>query len=309
MKTLKKVLSVMLAALMLLALAIPAFAADAQTQKPFENSEFFDYEGLSIHYRVFKAENEKAKIFMIHGFALSSYCWQELAERLSAEGYTCVTADLPDFGYSTRETAQTKLYPREDIMHALMTSISDEKWYVAGHSMGGYVTLALAQKYPESVKNILLYGTACNTGTPAALKYLMANETFVPVMGKFMEKLASFDFIVKAFLKIGLCDSEYANNYDLSKITDPLRISGTGAGAIYSFTMLPETDLSAVENMPPILYVNGDKDSVIPSLDRRLLRKHLPSGSVDVTVKGGGHMFIENLADETAKITLDFLAQ
>lgn len=310
-KTLKKVLSVLLAVVMLFALAAPVFAVDffVEAEKPFENSEFFDYEGLRIHYRVFKADNEKAKIFMIHGFALSSYCWQKLAERLTDEGYTCVAADLPDFGYSTRETADTKLYPREDIMHALMMSISDEQWYVAGHSMGGYITLALAQKYPECVKNIMLYGTACNTGTPAVLKYLMADKTFVPLMGRFMEKLASYDFIVKAFLNVGLCDSEYAKNYDLSKITEPLRINGTGAGAIYSFTMLPETDLGAVEKMPPILYVNGDKDSVIPSADRKLLRKHLPSESTDVTVKGGGHMFIENLTDETAKITLEFLSK
>lgn len=307
MKTTKKIISLLLAAIMLFALCAPAFAGEVQDEKPFENSEYFTYEDLTIHYRVFKAENEKAKIFMIHGFALSSYCWEELATRLCAEGYTCVAADLPDFGYSSRETAESTLYPREDIMHALMMSISDEQWYVAGHSMGGYITLALAEKYPESVKNILLYGTACNTGVPEFVNVMMKSETLAPIMAKFMECFAHFDFIVKAFLKMGLCDDEYAENYDLSKITKPLRISGTGMGAIYSFTMLPETNLEAVEKMPPILYINGDKDFVIQESARETLREHLPGGSVDMKISGGGHMFIENYADETAKATLDFL--
>lgn len=307
MKASKKIISLLLAVVMLVSLAIPTFAAESETEKPFENSEFFNYEGLSIHYRVFQAENEKAKIFMIHGFALSSYCWEELATRLSKEGYTCVAADLPDFGYSTRETADTKLYPREDIMYALMTSISDEPWYVAGHSMGGYITLALAEKYPESVKNVLLYGTACNTGVPEFVTAMMKSEVLAPVMAKFMECMTHFNFIVRALLKVGLCDDEYAEKYDLSKITTPLQIQGTGMGAIYSFIMLPKTNLDAVEKMSPILYVNGDKDVVIQEKDRNTLRKHLPSGSVDITVNEGGHMFIENYADETAKITLDFL--
>lgn len=307
MNKLKKTLSVLIAAVLLFSLCLPVFAAGQTEEKPFENSEYFDYNGLTVHYRVFKAENEKAKIFMIHGFALSSYCWEELAGRLTAEGYTCVAADLPDFGYSYRENSETPLYPREDIMHALMTSLSDGRWYVAGHSMGGYIALAIAEKYPESVENLLLYGTACNTGTPDALKYLMTDKTFIPVMGRFMERLAGIDCVVRALLSVGLCDKTYAENYDLSKITAPLRIKGTGAGAIYSFSMLPVTHLDKVENMPPILYVNGSRDAVIPDYSRRLLRKHLPSGSVDVTVKNGGHMFIENLADETAKISLDFI--
>ncbi len=307
MKTAKKIISLMLAMLMLFSLTLPVLAGEAESEKPFENSEFFTYEDLKIHYRVFKAENEKAKIFMIHGFALSSYCWEELATKLCAEGYTCVAADLLDFGYSTRETADMTLYPREDIMHALMMNISDEKWYVAGHSMGGYIALALAEKYPESVKNLLLYGTACNMGVPESVNLMMKSQTLAPIMAKFMECFAHFDFIVKAFLKMGLCDDEYAQNYDLSKITEPLRISGTGMGAICSFTMLPETNLEKVEEMSPILYINGDKDFVIQESARKTLREHLPDGSVDVTVNGGGHMFIENYADETAKTTLEFL--
>ena len=75
----KKLTALVLSVLMVFAMAIPAFAA---YETPFQDSLFFEYEEYSIHYRVFEAENEKGQIFMIHGFALSSYCWVELATRL-----------------------------------------------------------------------------------------------------------------------------------------------------------------------------------------------------------------------------------
>lgn len=300
----KKVLALVLSIVMLFAAAIPAFAA---YETPFEDSLFFEYEDYSIHYRKWEAENAKGQIFMIHGFALSSYCWVELAERLVANGYTCVMADLPDFGYSTRETADMEKLPREDIMYALMTELSDEPWYVAGHSMGGYVAQALAAKYPDAVVNLLLYGTGGNDNSPE-LTALMGNEAFVAVMGPLMQIMTKFDILVKLFLQMGLNDSEYAASYDLAKITEPIRIDGTGKGACYSFSMLTNTDYDAIKNGKPVLFVNGSADSVIPDASKDSIRAVLPEGSVDYVVENGGHMFIENLADETALVTLDFLA-
>ena len=300
----KKIIALILSLVLAFSVAVPAFAA---YKTPFEDSKFFEYEDYSIHYRVFEAENPVGQIFMIHGFALSSYCWVELATRLVAEGYTCVMADLPDFGYSTRETVDMEKLPREDIMHALMTELSDAPWYLAGHSMGGYVAQALAAKYPESVKNLLLYGTGGNDNAPE-LSQMMGNDIFVALMGPVMQLMTKFDILVKLFLQMGLNDKEYAASYDLSKITEPIRIEGTGKGACYSFSMLTPTDYDAIKNGKPVLFVNGSADSVIPDASKNSIREVLPEGSVDYVVENGGHMFIENKADEAARVTLSFLA-
>lgn len=300
----KKILALLLSVLMIFSLTVTSFAAE---NKPFEDSEFFEYGDYSIHYRVWDAENEIGQIFMIHGFALSSYCWTELAERLVAAGYTCVMADLPDFGYSSRENSATEKLPREDIMHALMTYLSDEPWYVAGHSMGGYIAQAVAAKYPDSVNNLLLYATGGNDNSPALAK-LMGNDMFVSIMGPLMQLMVEFDFLVKMFLNIGLNDDDYAADYDISKITKPLKIDGTGKGACYSFSMLPNTDYEALKNGKPVLFMNGSKDSVIPDSSKDSIRNVLPEGSEDIIIENGGHMFIENLADISAEHTLEFLA-
>jgi len=311
MKRVSRILALLLTLTLLFSLTLPAFALGKQRPdpaRPFDNSAFFDYKDYRIHYRTFPAQNEKGQIFMIHGFALSSYCFVMLAERLVAAGYTCVLADLPDFGYSSRETKDTVQLPRDEIMHALMQSLSDKPWFVAGHSMGGYVALDIATHYPDSVKNLLLYGTNGNDGAGGIRGKLMGLQALSGLMGPMMEAAGKSKLLVR-LLYIFACNSfSFAMHYDVSKITDPYYIKGTGEGAIRNFLMLPATDYDAVRKMPPILFLNGDKDFVITDSTRKNLRAALPEGSVDYVAKGAGHMVIETHAEEAAKVTLDFLA-
>ena len=311
MKRTSRILALLLALVLAFSLALPAFALGEQRldpAHPFDNSAFFDYKDYRIHYRTFPAENEQGQIFMIHGFALSSYCFVALAEKLVAAGYTCVLADLPDFGYSTRENKDTNMLPRDEIMHALMASLSDKPWFVAGHSMGGYVATDIAIHYPDSVKNLLLYGTSGNDGAAGLRGKLMGLDAVPGLMGPMMETAGKSKLLVR-LLYIFACNSfSFAMHYDVSKITDPYYIKGTGEGAIRNFLMLPATDYDAVRRMPPLLFLNGDRDFVVTDSARKNLRANLPAGSVDYVVKGAGHMVIETHAAETAGVTLDFLA-
>lgn len=301
----KRIIAITLSIIMLFSISVTAFAANPET--PFDDSKFYEYGEYNIHYRVWKADNEKGQIFMIHGFALSSYCFTSLAKILVENGYTCVMADLPDFGYSSRETANTKKLPREDIMHSLMTYLSDDPWYVAAHSMGGYIALNLADKYPESVKNLLLYGTAGNSGQPDFMVKIMTSKLFIRYITPILKKLVSSDIIIKFLYAVAAADYNFGMNYDISYITDPYDIDGTFAGALYSFSMLPETNFDNVKKMSPVFYINGSKDLIIPEADRENLRKYLPEGSEDIIINGGGHMLIETHADEVADYTLKFI--
>ncbi len=303
----KKILSVILCAVMLFGLCAPALAAAPQ-ELPYADSAFFDYGEYRLHYRVKEASSPKGQIMMLHGFAESTYSWENLSAILVENGYTCVLVDLPDFGFSSRETKETVRLPREEIVHALMISLSDEPWYLAGHSMGGYVALSLAQVYPESVKNLLLYGTAGNDGVPAQTSGITSNDFLASVMGPMMELMGKNPLLVRLLLAVAIQDLDYVMHYDVEAIIAPFRIKGTGTGAIYNFSMLNNTDYEAVSRMRPILFMNGDKDKVISDAARVNLRAALPEGSVDHVVAGGGHMFIENLASKAAAVTLSFLS-
>ena len=70
---------------------------------------------------------------------------------LTADGYECVAADLPDFGYSTREAPGIQVIEREELIISLMNELApDEEWILAGHSMGGGVAVNIAASRPDS---------------------------------------------------------------------------------------------------------------------------------------------------------------
>ena len=121
-----------------------------------------------------------------------------------------------------------------------------------------------------------------------------------------MTKNVSFDYSKAASY---ISEEVLANMKKRALEAKEVLVSGTGAGAVYSFSMLTPTDYEAVAKMNPILFMNGDKDRVITDSARVNLRAALPEGSVDYVVKGGGHMFTENMAEEAARVTLEFLAQ
>lgn len=119
----KKIVSILLTFTLILSFSCVGFAADEFM--PYSDSQFFEYGDYSLHYRVIPAEGTfKGRILMLHGFLCSTYSWQNMADLLSAEGYDCVLVDLPNFGYSTRETAETNVIDREELVKQLMLTIA-----------------------------------------------------------------------------------------------------------------------------------------------------------------------------------------
>ena len=303
----KKIMSVILSVILILSMAVAAFAT---AETPYDDSKFFDYKGYSIHYREWKAKEQKGQIIFLHGFAHTTYCWHNMAEKLVAEGYTCVLVDLPNFGYSSRDTMEMERLPREEIVHALMVYLSDEAWYVAGHSMGGFVAESVYDKYPESVNNLLLYGTSGNINTPEMSEFV-GNPKLIKLLVPLLKRLAKhekvIDKIIKVAVKFCFFDNEYFAAYDYSEIVKSFVRPGTGEGIFYSFSMLTDTNYEAIKNGPAVLYINGSKDKVIKKSAVQTLIDNLPENSEYHIIEGGGHLFIENYADEAAELTLRFL--
>jgi len=307
----KKRLIKVIALCMVLAIVFSIGAmAGTQTQTtPFENSQFFTCGDYSIHYRVFEAQGQqKGRIMFLHGFLVSTYSWENMTAELIKAGYTCVLADLPNFGYSSRENANTAVIPREDLIVSLMESIAPlDNWFIAGHSMGGGVAMNIAIAHPE-LAGLLLYCPAPNTAFPAYLKPIVTSKLMGSVYTAFF-KFAAFapKFIARLAVGYIAVDMPFGLKYDVAKVTDPLQIEGTGAGMTYMTANTTPTDMKALPNLKmPVLLVEGEKDIVLQKsmVDETIAA--LPQATLYM-VKGGGHMSNENKAVELAAVTVQFL--
>jgi 3-oxoadipate enol-lactonase len=89
-------------------------------------------------------------LVLLHGFCEDSTVWQWVLPALQKQ-YAVVTVDLPGFGKSSL-TPDKEIETIEDIASRLaytLTQLGIEKCTLVGHSMGGYVTLAFAERHPE----------------------------------------------------------------------------------------------------------------------------------------------------------------
>ncbi|MBP5273194.1 MAG: alpha/beta hydrolase [Clostridia bacterium] len=158
--------------------------ADGQ---PFANSRYFASGDYHLHYRVDPAKGtEKAKMFMVHGFGCNTTFFDELVELYTAAGIRCVRADLPDFGFSTREWKGMKFVPQVQLLFELMDALDTDKsgWILLGHSMGGSVALELANEDDSRFNAIILNAPLLMFNVPPWLSKLIMIKPLRVVMDK-----------------------------------------------------------------------------------------------------------------------------
>jgi len=103
-------------------------------------------------------------IVFLHGFLESNEIWNEYAEKLS-ENYRVISIDLPGHGNSS-------LIDKVHSMELMATEVRNileisgiNKCILVGHSMGGYVSVEFAAKYPQFLKGLILLNSHAGADT------------------------------------------------------------------------------------------------------------------------------------------------
>ena len=111
--------------------------------------------------KIYYAESGKGKtIVLLHGFAMSSKIWDSFREILS-ESYRVIVIDLAGHGKSEVLEPVHSMELQAEVVFEVLKQRKVKNCLMIGHSMGGYVTLAFAAKYPEMLKGIGLFHSHC----------------------------------------------------------------------------------------------------------------------------------------------------
>ena len=94
-------------------------------------------------------------VVLLHGYLESMIVWDEFVDLLK-QHIRVVTLDLPGHGVSTIAGEVHTMEYLADCVGNTMKALGIDKYSVVGHSMGGYVALAMLDNYKEHLENIIL---------------------------------------------------------------------------------------------------------------------------------------------------------
>ncbi len=104
---------------------------------------------MKLYYREY---GKGPLLIILHGLFGSSDNWTSVAKKLS-ESFTVILPDQRNHGQSPHSDTHDYEAMRNDL-HELVTEISAERFFLAGHSMGGKTAMSFALKWPEMLQGL-----------------------------------------------------------------------------------------------------------------------------------------------------------
>jgi len=113
-----------------------------------------DFMGKTLNYKV-QGKGDKV-IFLLHGYLESLEIWDGFADDL-AENNKVIRMDIPGHGKSQVLLEQHNMELLAQAAFHVLEIEKVESCIMVGHSLGGYVTLAFYEKYPEKLDGFSLF--------------------------------------------------------------------------------------------------------------------------------------------------------
>jgi pimeloyl-ACP methyl ester carboxylesterase len=126
------------------------------------------FNNSKIHYTV-EGKHKQNTVVLLHGFTESLDIWDDFSAELSVD-FKVICVDLPGHGSSECIGESHSMELMADIVKAILDKEFIEECVMIGHSMGGYVTLAFAEKYSSMMKGLGLFHSSALPDTPEGKK-------------------------------------------------------------------------------------------------------------------------------------------
>jgi pimeloyl-ACP methyl ester carboxylesterase len=259
---------------------------------------YFHYNKKRICY---KDSGQGEPIVLLHGFTESMKIWSRFARSLSKE-FRVIMIDLPGHGKSKCVSDVHTMELQAEVVHAVLKKAGISKCLMAGHSMGGYVTLAFARKYPKMLKGICLFHSHCFPDSPEDRENRSRTIELV--------KKDKFGFVSKFIPSLfpGEVHTKFAKQIE-DLIAEAGKIPKEGVIAALEGMKIREDRSELLRSTRlPVLFILGLKDSKLP-VPRYWEMISLPAHSVSLIMKDCGHMGYIEFPEKTLPALRNFASQ
>ncbi len=233
----------------------------------------------------YQVEGSGKPVLLLHGFGEDGDIWKHQVEKLK-RNYLLIIPDLPGSGQSEMLVGKCTLKDYAEVLKAIVVKeIKGEKSLFAmiGHSMGGYITLAFAEKYPQLLNSFGLFHSSA---------YADSDE-------KKETRKKAIEFIIKngkeSFLQTSVPNlfSEKTQKEKSELIGELLKLANKSSSEALiqyyeAMILRPDTTNVLKSFSKPVLFIIGKHDTAVPMNDS-LEQSHLPENPIVHILQNSGH--------------------
>jgi pimeloyl-ACP methyl ester carboxylesterase len=233
-------------------------------------------------------------LVFLHGFAESKQLWTDFKKPLQQK-FRTIALDLPGFGNNTAEVADYSMDAMADYVKQQLDKLGIKKCILIGHSMGGYVSMAFAEKYSAMLNGLCLFHSSALPDTDEKKDNRNKTIEFVEKHGveKFMQSFVEPLFFAENREKL-------RSKIDLMKKIGTATPKESVVGGLAAMRDRPDRTEVLKKANYPVLFIFGKEDGAVP-MDKALEQCHLPDNSMVYFLGQTGHMGMFERTYETRK--------
>ena len=185
--------------------------------------------------------------------------------------------------------------------------VSDQRWYLVGHSLGGSTAFLVAMEEPERFQGVALIAPALRNPAGRFFKIL---TSFPPTRKCWITLIRNF-FLAPSRLKKSLqvAYGRKVTTEEFEGYRKPLELSGTARSLLSLVNNAASLKLSSFRGKfhPPFLLIWGEKDRVVPRRQGKRFREIFPDTPLRI-IQGAFHCPMETHPKDVYPVILEFFA-
>lgn len=262
------------------------------------HTKHIQFKGAAIEYDLHGSGNP---LLLLHGFGVDRTIWDGMIPAL-AETHLVLAPDIPGIGHSCLiEEKDVSMDTYAELLAALLQQEKIATCTIIGHSMGGYITLAFAEKYPEKLGAFGLFHSSAYADNEEKKNTRRKGIEFTKKNG------------VSAFLRTstpGLFANPEKHQAEIDDLVKKGSIMKPAAVEQFYEAMMARPDRTAVlKTFPnPILFILGEHDKAVP-FEQGLAQTKLPAEAHVHILKQSGHLGMLEEPEKSLLNVQHFLAR
>ncbi|MCP4418126.1 MAG: alpha/beta fold hydrolase [Chloroflexi bacterium] len=264
-----------------------------------------------IHY--VEAGNKGRQIaLLIHGWSSSWYATSPLIDQL-AQRFHCIAIDLPGYGKSPSLNETTTIPKYADLLAKLLGQISDGPVVLVGHSMGGMISLTLAESHPILIERMVLLSPTISGRLSTAINLYISPITMMERFGlgsmlvNFTERI--FGGLTDRLMRpVSFAERTGITEADYGRLRVDARNPEQGRVRAECYRAMLENDLSgrlaAIKTSSLVIW--GAEDNTVPLRDAGVVADEWKTADLRILPKAGHWPQFES-PDVTRRMIASFL--